>query len=111
MELIIIGLSGLVVGYYIGWHKALHDIEVELDREDFGDSDEFDEEYNKPAPTEKVIDTVIEYHQPYYLAYNAKNHSFLGQGKTFVELEEYLIDRYPDTFFEITTENIEALGL
>ena len=108
MNLIITALCALGVGYYIGWHKAIHDIEVELDREDFGDDPYYDEVANRE---EKVKDAIIEYHDPYYLAYDANHHAFLGQGKSVDELEEYLVDRYPDTTFEITPENLKQLGL
>lgn len=117
MELII-GLICVVIAYHVGknsgcYHilNALHNDRLKYDAdEDIYWIEEDDETESNDENSEVLIPIYIEKDNDNYYAYCKETHKFMAKGKDRYELEDALIERFPDAIFQCEDTNMMEVG-
>lgn len=101
-----IGLLAIVaVSFWAGWAFREYQARVRVDRL----LDMMEEEgINLEPPTARKIR--IEVVKDVFYIYDLETNEFLAQGENRMILEKNLADRFPDTFFAATQENLKEVG-
>ena len=90
--------SGIPIGWYLREFRRQMQNAVEEAREE------------KEKDTRKVMHVVISEHDGMYQVHEKGTNKFLAQGKTHKELTEALNDRFENTKFMASPENLDEHG-
>ena len=100
LEYIIIGVIAFGAGWKLRELYALRQIFKMMKSGEVTQSEE----------TPKTV-LKLEKHSDVIFAYNKETDEFLGQGDTLTSLSDALRERFPNTSFAVTEENLKELGL
>ena len=107
MEIVIIGIGSFVLGYYIRGIIFQYAIKHVLKTAEEIDVEDLDDESGE---TRNVITSTIEIHDGVYYMYSTDEPKrFLAQGETRYDLELALKERFPNTYFSLSADDLKKI--
>ena len=114
METSVYMIVAFVIGYCIGSVTMLRKTQKDIDSLDDLDDEEY--EWNEEQLSQvnnleqqKRIMITIEVHDGTIFIYNADTGKYMAHGKTHESVKQQLVEKFPDTIFGATEENIKIL--
>lgn len=103
---IVWGVIAFIVGYFVGVNATFNAIENDPSILDELEYQEYEEESDEETDDTNSIAIYIEEVDGHLFVYESGTNKFMAHGKTRQEMEDVLTERFPNTIFAATEENL-----